>query len=155
MPLVFRLLALAAAAVFVVAQAGCSISDSISASVKSSSSPFKWSSASSPDGEDGADVEDSDDAGSSDFVSDVRDYTVTYVQTGAELTAFGSGVGRVAERHGISNWEAERDSYLAIGRGLRKAGVKPDELEAYKAALSPDDALRAQEIQTGYDQAGG
>ena len=42
---------------------------------------------------------------------------------------------------------------VAIGQGLRKGGLKPIELAAWKSNLARDDLLRADLIQKGYDAA--
>jgi hypothetical protein len=131
-----RALQLAGATVLTLAMIGCSsISDSVS-------SPFKWSSESlsSSGGEKEA------------YQGDVRDYTEAYVRSSSDLEEFRKGLASIAEKHGISNWEADEATYTGIGAGLAKAQVKESQLEVYKANLSKGDAAKANAIQKGYEQ---
>ena len=50
-----------------------------------------------------------------------------------------------------SDWELDTGTYLAIGQGLRKGGLKPIELAAWKSNLAGSDLSRADLIQKGYD----
>ncbi len=131
-----RALRLAGALILALAVTGCSISKSVSDSV---SSPFKWSS-SSIGGEKEA------------YQGDVRDYTEAYVRSASDIEGFRKGLASLAEKHGISNWEADESTYIGIGAGLAKAGVKEMQLEVYKTNLSGKDPVKAAAIQKGYDQ---
>lgn len=133
-----RVLLLAGAAVVVLAMTGCSISNSISDSI---SSPFKWSSQSS---------KSSDEKES--YKSDIRDYTEAYVRSSNDVAAFRNGLASIAQKHGISNWEADPTTYTGIGQGLGKAHVKQAQLEVYKANLAGGDAAKAAAIQEGYNE---
>jgi len=81
----------------------------------------------------------------------VRDYTASYVRSGGDFDAFERKIGSVAAQHGITDWELDNNTYLAIGQGFRKGGLKPIELAAWKSNLTRDDPSRAQLIQKGYD----
>jgi hypothetical protein len=133
-----RMLQMAGAAVFALVMVGCSISHSISESV---SSPFESSSHSSKS----SDQKES-------YQGDVRDYTEAYVRSSDDPAAFRKGVSSIAQKHGVSNWEADHATYTGIGQGLGKAQVKQSQVEVYKANLSAGDAAKASEIQKGYDQ---
>ncbi len=117
---------------------GCSISESVS---KSISSPFESSGSSS---------RSSAGRGAA-YQDDVRDYTEAYVRSSQNLAQFETGIGSLAEKHGISNWEADSNTWVGIGRGLRKAGINATQLDVYKTNLSKGDAERARYIQQGYD----
>ena len=127
-----------ALAVSVVAVSACSFSDSSESISKSVSSPFKSSSDSSGDSQ-------------AAYQEDVRDYTAAYVRSGGQFDAFERKIGSVAAQHGITDWELNQGTYLAIGQGLRKGGLKPIELAAWKSNLARDDLSRAELIQKGYD----
>jgi len=122
--------------------AGCSISESISKSV---SSPFEWSSDSV------ASSSGSSSRTRADYVNDVRDYTQAYVKSGGDFDTFTRGLGQIAAKHGVSNWEADNDTYVGIGQGLRQAGVTSMQLDVWKSNLSRGDASKAAAIQKGYD----
>lgn len=134
-----RRLQVAGAAGIVLAMTGCSISDSISDSI---SSPFKWSSDSSRSSRDNKES----------YQGDVRDYTEAYVRSNDNVRGFRNGLASIAEKHGISNWEADTATYRGIGQGLGKAKVKQAQLEVYKSNLAGGDATYAAAMQKGYDQ---
>jgi len=87
------------------------------------------------------------------YRDDVSDYTQAYVKSsgGGDLGNFRADLARLAEEHGITNWEENPSTYTAIGEGLAKAGVSSPALMAYKQNLSGGDASKAQLIQQGYD----
>jgi hypothetical protein len=124
--------------VVVAALWGCSLSVSSKSLSDSISSPFKSSSDSSGDSQ-------------AAYQADVRDYTASYIRSGGDFDAFERKIGSVAAQHGITDWELNKGTYLAIGQGLRKAGLKPVELAAWKSNLAKDDLSRADLIQQGYD----
>jgi hypothetical protein len=127
--------------------AGCSISASsvsswsLSKSVRSSSRSSDSSSSSSPGAAEEA------------YREDVSDYTRAYVKSGGDFRAFQSDLARIAEEHGITNWEENLLTYTAIGEGLGSAKVSDAELMAYKRNLSRGDPEKADAIQKGYDSA--
>lgn len=119
--------------------AACSISDSISGSFESSSASSASSSRSS-----------SPERGQA-YRDDVRDYTQAYVKSGGDFSAFSRGLGNIAAKHGVSNWEADTTTYVGIGEGLKKAGVTQMQLEVWKTNLAAGDASKAAAMQKGYD----
>ncbi len=127
----------------ILAFVGCSFvdsSESISDSSGKSSEGISHSiSSSSP--------EDSKSA----YRNDIRDYTSAYVKSGGQIDYFWRDVGTIAEKHGISNWEADNTTYVGIGEGLAKANVNSTELSVYKQHLTGFDQKKMQDIQKGYD----
>jgi hypothetical protein len=121
-----------------VAVAGCSFSDSSTSISKSISSPFESSSASSP-------------AGAQAYQTDVADYTYAHVISAGQGDTFMKGLATVAERHGISNWEADDSTYIGIGKGLRKAKFSQIQLDAFAKNVTGGDAKKTKLIQQGYD----
>jgi len=116
----------------------CSLSASSASISDSISSPFKSSSDSSGDSH-------------AAYQADVRDYTAAYIRSGGDYDTFERKIGNVAAQHGITDWELDSGTYLAIGQGLRKGGLKPIELAAWKSNLAGSDLSRADLIQKGYD----
>ena len=135
-----RHLVTAAMVVSLVCVTGCS---SIS---KSISSPFESSSASS----ESSSRSSSPERGQA-YRDDVRDYTQAYVKSGGDFAAFSNGLSGIAQKHGISNWEADMDTYQGIGEGLKQAGVTQMQLEVWKTNLAGSDPSKAAAIQKGYD----
>lgn len=134
-----RALLVTGAAGIVLSMVGCSISDSISDSV---SSPFKWSSDSSR----------SSSHDKESYQRDIRDYTEAYVRSSADVQGFRKGLASIAEKHGISNWEADAATYKGIGQGLGRAKVKQAQLEVYKTNITSGNVTYASAMQEGYDQ---
>lgn len=141
-----RRLLLSAVAVLLVALGGCvfsdsseSISDSIG-SVSDSFGSFSDSSTSSSD----------DDTA---YRQDVARYTVASHRAGEPPSSLRQGLSEVALARGISDWEAFRATFVAVGAGLAQAGATRSELAAYRAALarpgSEDDAA----IEQGFTAA--
>jgi len=133
-PRSWRALQVLGAALLVLSMFGCSISTSISDSV---SSPFKWSSSS---------LESRTEA----YQGDVRDYAEAYAKSSTDMAGFKSGLGSIAGKHGITNWEADEATYVGIGEGLAKAKITEAQYEVYKANLTQGDAVKAAAIQKGY-----
>ena len=126
--------------------AGCSISVSswsLSKSVRSSSHSSDSSSSSSPGAAEEA------------YREDVSDYTKAFVTSArpGDLGSFRADLSRLAQEHGITNWEENPSTYTAIGDGLARAGVSDAGLLAYKQNLSGGDPAKADLIQKGYDAA--
>jgi hypothetical protein len=53
----------------------------------------------------------------------------------------------VAERHGISHWEARAGTWRAVGAGLGEAGVSRADAEALSGRLGADAAARARLLE--------
>ncbi|MGQ0552628.1 MAG: putative lipoprotein [Planctomycetota bacterium] len=70
------------------------------------------------------------------YTRDVSAFTVACVQQGTSEADFLRGLGRVAREHGYVRWEAEPQTVVAIGRGLRYAVAKEHELSALRAHLA-------------------
>jgi hypothetical protein len=118
---------------------GCSFSHSSKSSSDSSTSPSKSSKSSS--GEETAR-----------FHEDVEQYTAAYVQGGGKSAeSFFSGLGELARKRGVSDWEAEQGTWESIGRGLGQAGVTDPERTAYAAAWAEGDTDRQRALDRGYE----
>jgi len=119
---------------------GCSFSDSSASISDSIPGSSKSSSSSSPGDKETA------------YRNDIRDYTSAYVRSGGQIDMFWRDVGSIAQKHGITNWEADKSTYFGIGEGLAKAQVNSTELTVYKQNLTGYDSTKMQEIQQGYDK---
>jgi hypothetical protein len=122
--------------------AGCSFSysaESISNSISGSSNSSSGSSGG---------------GGEQSYQKDVRDYTATYVlRSSDDEETFERGIASIARSHGVSNWEADRTTWLGMGEGLAKAKQTKGEAEHYKQQFAGRDAQHAADIQQGYDGA--
>lgn len=119
---------------------GCSKSSTSEASSQSSSKSSSSSSSSS-----------ASSSGPSRYVRDVRDYTREFVLSGGELSTFSLGVGKIAEKRGVSNWEQDKETYEGIGRGLKLSGVSGQRLERLEQELSGPNPESRKWMREGYD----
>jgi hypothetical protein len=87
------------------------------------------------------------------YREDVRAYAAEFAGTGGSSDDFLRGIGRVAESHGVSHWEGRADTLLAIGAGLRDAGLSRAEVEALAARDSGVDPRVAARLLEGYTAA--
>ena len=116
----------------------CSFSYSSKSSSESSASSSGSSASSSRTAED-------------EYRDEVRDYTAAYVKSGGQFDAFTRGLGDLAKKHGITNWEDNEATYIGIGKGLGVAKVNQMQLDTYKTNLGAADPKKQAAIQKGYD----
>jgi hypothetical protein len=122
---------------------GCSFSDSSkSGSASSESFGSLFSSGSSSQG-------------NKKYSQEVSDYTMAYVKSSianADYNSFAKGISDIASKAGISNWEQESATYVAIGQGLKRAGATGVTFDTYKNNFAHGDSGKMRSIQQGYDQ---
>lgn len=111
-----------------------SISDSVESSSRSSSS-------SSPRSNENA------------YREDVSDYVLAYVTSGGNESGLMSGIGDLAAKRAISDWEAEPYTWEGIGRGLGRTRISEVELDVYKKNWSEGDPVKMAGIQKGFEEA--
>lgn len=116
-----------------------SISKSVTAAVKSVSDSSKSSS----------EKLSGDARVEQEFRDDMRIATRDLVASGASDTEIQRELGRVAELHGISHWEAEPGSLIAIGAGACQAGTSADELDSLVERLGHTRERERQLAQEG------
>ena len=117
-----------------------SSSKSSAASSRSSSSPFRWSSdSSSPAGNT-----------ASAYQHDVADYTAKFAGSEGSVQSFQRDLSAIAEGHGVTNWEQDDDTYLAIGAGLAKAGVTGERYQLLSVELSNQNQNQLSLVNSGY-----
>lgn len=137
----FRVLRVLGAASLALSMLGCStISDSISESV---SSPFKWSSTSSSSG--------SSEERKETYQGDIRKFSEVCSRSNCGAPEMTRGITAIAEKYGVTNWETDNSTYIAIGEGLAKAHALQVRVDVYKSALSQGNATVSDAIQKGYD----
>jgi len=117
---------------------GCSKSSTSEASSEGSSDSSASSSGSS--------------SGPSRYVREVRDYTYQFVLSGGPIEEFPRGLGPIAEKRGVADWENDQDTYEGIGRGLKRTGVSGERFESLKEQFSDSDPGRAAWILEGYEK---
>lgn len=119
---------------------GCSFSHSSDSSANSSKSSGS-SSSTSPSSED-----------TETYQLQVINYTVAYYSTAEfEHFAFTRGISEIANENGVTDWEDDKITLIAIGRGLKSSNINSHLYETYKKSLAGSKASRMQWIQKGYD----
>ncbi len=74
------------------------------------------------------------------YRDDLRVATRTLVDAGASDDQVLRELGRIAELHGISHWEGEPGSLIALGAGACEAGMSEPRLDSLLARLGQEDA---------------
>jgi hypothetical protein len=118
-----------------------SFSDSSKSISNSISSPFKWSSGSFAGGGDTA------------YRQQIRDYTYAYTHSGGEISAFRRGVGSLAAKRGVTDWESDDATVTAIGAGLRQSGMGKTEMQEFAAERFPGSPAQSRLVEKGYASA--
>jgi hypothetical protein len=122
---------------------GCSFSASSRGSANSSESSSDSSASSSRSS--------SPESAEAQYKNDVREYTAAYVKTGGQFDAFRRGIGDIAKKHNITNWEESTVTYEGIGEGLGEARVSDLQLKAYLDGVAGQDTGKRVAMQKGYD----
>ncbi|MEE9346405.1 MAG: putative lipoprotein [Methylococcales bacterium] len=86
------------------------------------------------------------------YQNEVMDYTVAYVKSSnVDMVSFQKGLAGIAARQGVINWEQDPETYVGIGRGLKKVQLSEIAYETYKKNFADGDYEKMQDIQKGYD----
>ena len=86
------------------------------------------------------------------YQQEVLDYTHAYVKSSeADYASFQKGLADIAANQGIVDWEQDPETYIAIGKGLKKAKLEGTTYETYKRNLAGSNSTNMQNIQKGYD----
>jgi hypothetical protein len=134
-----RMIVSLSCAAVVAAASGCGVFKS-STSQASSESSSDSSSSSSPSDKESA------------YQRDIRDYTMAYAARGGDVDRFRHDLSAIAEDHGVSDWEADPATLVAIGSGVRSAHLENAHANQLMATLSDGDDARMQWMQRGYDR---
>lgn len=149
MTFTYRSLLISTVLVFATSLTACSFSES-SGSVSESSESFAKSSNSSSDSSSDGSSDSSET--STRYQNEVTDYTVAYVKSGStDKSTFQIGLSKVASQQSIINWEQNQDTYIGIGRGLKKANLVTASYEVLKKDFANTSQQKMQHIQKGFD----
>lgn len=119
---------------------GCSFSASSESISKSVSSPFSSSSASSA-------------SDATRYRQEVADYAEAFViGGGGDPAGFRRGLAALAENRGISDWEANPDTWSGLGRGLGRAKLSDAAFMGFVESWAGDDATRRDLMRQGFQQ---
>ncbi|WP_428353270.1 putative lipoprotein [Methyloprofundus sp.] len=122
---------------------GCSFSHSSESSSDSSGSS-STSSGSSSSSKSSKDTEE--------YQLQVMSYASAYLSTADfDRFAFSRGISQIATANGITNWEDDDATMIAIGRALKKSNITGSAYESYKDKIANSDKDRMELIQKGYE----
>jgi hypothetical protein len=80
----------------------------------------------------------------------VRDFSFGFARSGGDPAAFARGVGSLAQRNGINDWEKDEKTCRAIGEGLRDAGIGATAAQSFVGKLVPADSKAAAWMREGF-----
>ena len=124
---------------------GCGISKSISNSISTSGESISDSISSlSPSG---------GDSSKATYERDVTAYAAVFAGSPGTGREFLRGLGQVAERHGITHWEAEPETLRLAGTGLRRGGLSAERLTDLSDRIAESDPESARRLVEGYESA--
>jgi hypothetical protein len=83
-------------------------------------------------------------------VRDVREATRQWLVSGGEIQDLRLEISRIASKRGVSDWEQDEQTYLGIGRGLKRAGVMGERYERLKSQLAGPATDSQKWIDAGY-----
>ncbi|MFZ4700597.1 MAG: putative lipoprotein [Candidatus Methylumidiphilus sp.] len=85
------------------------------------------------------------------YETDILDYTAEFVGAAStDTAAFRAKLSKIAANYGITQWDADQSTYVAIGKGLRKAGLSKTQYDTYKTSLGDSVPWKMQAIEQGY-----
>lgn len=85
------------------------------------------------------------------YRQDVRSLTAVVIEEKMSSGQFLSELDRLALSHGVTNWKAEKQTYFAIGEGIRMSGADEKQLSAISERISKQ---AYSHILKGYHSAG-
>ena len=82
---------------------------------------------------------------------EVADYTAEFVRSSkGDMDSFRLKIGKLATSSGIANWQEDKSTYVAIGKGLRKADLGQPQFEAFRKSLGEGQGWKMDAITEGY-----
>ena len=84
------------------------------------------------------------------FQKDVEQYTQSFVEAGGSGDSFFAGLGDLARKRSVSDWESEPGTWEAIGRGLGRTRVNDAQCTAYETAWADGNPTRQNAIAQGF-----
>jgi hypothetical protein len=85
---------------------------------------------------------------------DVRAWAAEFVREGGAQDEFLRGIGRIAETHGLTHWQADPATLVAVGEGLRDAGWSGEQMKRLRSDLADVQARSVELVFEGYRSAG-
>jgi hypothetical protein len=84
------------------------------------------------------------------YMNKIRDYAYGYARAGGDPQAFARGVGALAQRRGIHDWEEDEYTCRAIGEGFHDAGLGKSATRRAVEGIVMKDSSCGFNIRAGY-----
>jgi len=86
------------------------------------------------------------------YQDEIMNYTSSYLRVHQyDHYSFSRGVTEIATANGITSWEQDETTFIAIGRGLKEARLPNNVYQTYKASIAGSNPAAMQKIQYGFD----
>lgn len=108
---------------------GC-ISESVTSSSTSSASLGSSSDSSSSPSKSSSNKKESTPSGNQTYLDDIANLTNSVSGSNMTSSDFMNALARTATQDKISNWESQSETFLGIGKGLKRASVPVGKIEA-------------------------
>ena len=87
------------------------------------------------------------------YQEDIIDYTTAYLSNKQfDHSSFSRGITEIATANGVTSWEQDEATLIAIGRGLKEANLPEGVFQTYKSSIAGNSPLAMDIIQKGYDE---
>jgi hypothetical protein len=95
------------------------------------------------------------DRSRADASDDVRTTTEAYAKSGGPFDAYQKKLGDLARDRGVTNWEENLGTYVALGEGVGSAKASSGLVETFKDRPAPPSSVNSPDkrsaIQKGYE----
>ncbi|TGK00054.1 putative lipoprotein [Leptospira langatensis] len=83
------------------------------------------------------------------YQKEVETLTLFHLQNGPS-SEFRSDLAEIAAKNGVVNWKSSEETYVSIGRGLRKAGISDEQFRNFAAPIASSRPVFAKALEKGY-----
>ena len=73
-----------------------------------------------------------------------------WLRSGGDVESLRAGIGELARKKGITDWEQDQKTLTGIGRGLKKASISGQRYTDLSAAVAAGNTQAAEWIRKGY-----
>ena len=84
------------------------------------------------------------------YQDDIRVATSTAIASAATTDELLHQIAQIATEHGVSDWESEDATFIAIGEGMREAGLAEADVRKRASMIAGGNAAAEEKILTGF-----
>ncbi len=82
------------------------------------------------------------------YQKDIQSFTEFSIKEKLTSKEYIKGINRIARKHNLVDWEKDKDTYYAIGKGLKNSKISTKEFYAFLESLSNKEVQKL--IEEGY-----